>query len=338
MVLTFSDLSVGYRQRFEPAVIASGLDGGVESNSLTCLLGANGSGKSTLIRTIAGLQPSLGGAVSIAGVDPASAPPRQLATVMALVLSQRINSGTMTVTDMVSLGRYPHTGWSGRLSENDRGVVAEALETMAATDMTNRRISELSDGEYQRVAVARALAQKPKLLVLDEPTAHLDIPQRLRLITGLRDLARSHGIGVLMSTHEIDLALRVADHLFVMHEGTMAIGSPESLGMTGVVQRAFPSEGLHFDATEGTFVPNAESSVTVGVTADAASAPWIRRSVMRNGFRPAFGDDAAITVVEDDRGFLVRAAQYERRAGDIEALGDVLSDLRIRYEESDCHD
>jgi iron complex transport system ATP-binding protein len=192
-------LAVGYRSirnlagRSEDRVVLAGLDLELRAGELVCLLGPNGAGKSTLLRTLAGLQSPLSGRILADGEDVRRMPADTRARISAIVLTERLEAGNLTVAALAALGRHPHTGWTGRLREADRQAVRSGLEAAGAWELRARLFDELSDGEKQRVMLARALAQDPAVLLLDEPTAFLDLPRRVETIRILRDLARARG-------------------------------------------------------------------------------------------------------------------------------------------------
>ena len=172
-------LSIGYQpSRKETKVVAENLNATLRAGELVCLLGPNGAGKSTLMRTMAGMQKPLSGRVELSGVNIHDLPARELAKKLSVVLTERISIGAMTAYSLVALGRYPHTNWAGTLSDKDHEVIQWSLQTTGASEFANQQIGELSDGERQRVRVARALAQEPQLMILDEITAFLDLPRR----------------------------------------------------------------------------------------------------------------------------------------------------------------
>jgi iron complex transport system ATP-binding protein len=220
------DLSVGYGTRR----VLEGISANLGRGQFVTLLGPNGAGKTTLLRTLARLLNPVGGAVFLQGKDIAGLTPSQVARSQAVVLTERVNPGLITVSELVSLGRHPHTGFQGKLSSADRQRVVEALEAVKALDLAGRRLGELSDGERQKVMIARALAQDPALIILDEPTMHLDLKHRLEVMNILRRLCRQQGITVLASLHEVDLAARVSDMVALVKEGRITQwGPPEQL-------------------------------------------------------------------------------------------------------------
>ncbi|MGH3665817.1 MAG: ABC transporter ATP-binding protein, partial [Egibacteraceae bacterium] len=244
-VLTSHALAVGYRRRRRAdRVLLSGLELALPAGELTCLLGPNGSGKSTLLRTLAGMQEPLSGEVRLLGDDVGALEPRERARRLSVVLTEPVDTGLMRAADLVALGRYPHTGWGGRLSDDDVAAVRWALRVTGAAPLAARRVLELSDGERQRVLIARALAQQPAVLALDEPVAFVDLPRRVELTQLLRDLARECGLAVLLTTHDLDLALRSADTLWLIDphaepDQRLRTGAPEDLLLAGAVAAAF---------------------------------------------------------------------------------------------------
>ena len=206
------------------------------------------------MRTMAGMQKPLGGEVWLDGVNIHELPARELAKKLSVVLTERISVGVMTSHALVALGRYPHTNWAGALSGKDHEVIQWALQTTGALEFGRRQIGELSDGERQKVMVARALAQEPQLMILDEITALLDLPRRVEIMRMLRDPARKTKRAILLSTHDLDLALRSADRIWLLPKnGGMKIGAPEDLVLSGSFETAFASEGVEFDQQTGSF-------------------------------------------------------------------------------------
>lgn len=239
-LLHLSAVSTGYRQRRTERVVSRDLTLTLPAGQLVMLMGPNGSGKSTLLHTIAGLLPALSGQIHIAGRRLRALRPEETARLISLVLTGRTPSDAMTVVELVRLGRHPYTGLLGGLSPEDHRQVALALEQCHLTDMSTRRVSELSDGERQRVMIARALAQQTPLIILDEPTAHLDLPSRLEVTDMLRTLAHELGKAILVSTHELDLALSSADLIWLMERGgQLTAAEPMDIVRQGHLARAF---------------------------------------------------------------------------------------------------
>ena len=252
--LDLLDLSIGYparrsglRRTGTGRVLAEHLTASARPARLTALLGPNGSGKSTLLRTVCGLQPALAGGIEIEGRDVAHTPPAQLATSVAVVLTERVDPGFLSVREIVALGRTPHLGVSARMTADDHAVVQWALDVTGTAALAGRLGGELSDGQRQRVMTARALAQQPRLLILDEPTSFLDVPSRVELLDLLARLAREQDLAVLVSTHELELALRLADEVWLLPgDGRLVTGPPSTVA--GEIGAAFDRGRLRFDA------------------------------------------------------------------------------------------
>ncbi|MCA9913206.1 MAG: ABC transporter ATP-binding protein, partial [Anaerolineae bacterium] len=274
-ILVTHDLTIGYRAPRKPDVIvAEKLSLMLRSGQLVCLLGPNGAGKSTLMRTIAGMQPPLAGSVSLQGEDIRRLKPRQLATRLSVVLTERPNVGLLNGYALVALGRHPYTDWMGRLSRHDEAVIRWAVEAVGAIDIAERPVMELSDGQRQKLMIARALAQESELILLDEPTAYLDLPRRAEIMQLLRHLAAETGRAILLSTHDLDLALRSADTLWLMSEGQVRVGTPEDMVISGKFEEAFQGEGVHFDRTTGAFSVEHEKGRRIAVHGEGIPHIW----------------------------------------------------------------
>ncbi len=299
MILAAHNLEIGYAARGRRRTVAAGLNIQLGAGELICLLGPNGAGKSTLMRTLAGMQPPLSGVVQLEGEDLHRLEPAALARRVAVVLTERVEAANLTTYELAALGRHPYTDWSGRLAPDDEEKVRVALRAVGAADLAPRPVSELSDGERQRVLIARALAQEPRLILLDEPTAFLDLPRRVEIMRLLRDLAHTSGTAILLSTHDLDLALRTADSLWLLTTGgTLIAGLPEALVLEGAFARTFPD--LEFDALRGTFRIEDAARGSVAVRGVGLAAVWTVRALERIGF--AVREDAALYVDVETRG------------------------------------
>lgn len=284
-ILRTEGLSIGYAPRGGATrVVAAGLELTLHAGEVVCLLGPNGVGKSTLLRTLVGMQPPLAGRVLLDGADIVGLGPRALARRLSVVLTERIEVGQLSAYALVALGRHPHTDWTGRLSPRDEEVARWALEAVGAVGLAQRQVHELSDGERQRVMVARALAQEPLLMVLDEPTAFLDLPRRVEMMRLLRRLARETGRALLLSTHDLDLALRSADALWLMAPGgALHSGAPEDLVLGGAFEATFASDGIGFDRRQGSFQVHPPAQRRVALVGDGLVGVWTARALERAG-------------------------------------------------------
>ena len=282
-ILQTRALGIGYAPRRRPRVeVAADLGVELHAGELVCLLGPNGAGKSTLLRTLAGLQKPLSGEVLLHGRDLHAMGEGERARNLGLVLTERVDTGNLSAYALAALGRYPYTAWDGRLSPEDEEVVRWAMEAVGARELAARGVGELSDGERQKVTIARALAQEPAILLLDEPTAYLDLPRRVEIVQLLRRLAGGGDRAVLLSTHDLDLALRSADRLWLLPPGgPLQTGAPEDLVLSGAFQQTFGD----FDPATGSFRLDPDPEGEVGLEGEGLPARWTARALERAGFR-----------------------------------------------------
>ena len=299
LTLSAHNLNIGYTApRKPPVVVAENLNLALQAGEMVCLIGPNGVGKSTLMRTIAGLQPPLAGDMMLAGTDLTRLRAAERAQRLSLVLTERIDVGMLSAYGLVALGRHPYTNWSGRLTEHDESVVRWALAAVDALALATRQVNELSDGERQKIMIARALAQEPDLMLLDEPTAFLDLPRRVEMMRLLRELAHTTGRAILLSTHDLDLALRSADRIWLMAtDGTLQVGAPEDLVLSGAFADVFQSEGVTFNPHTGSFVVNTQQRGTIALTGSGLPLIWTRRALERAGFSVASNGAAPLAQI-----------------------------------------
>lgn len=271
-MIELKELTIGYAQKNNTKVVASGINATLHSGRLTCLIGANGIGKSTLLRTLSAFQPPLSGEIFIDNESPiplSALTDKQLSRLIGVVLTEKPDVQNMTVFELVGLGRSPYTGFWGRLNEDDKEVVKESLRLVGIESLQDRLIQTLSDGERQKTMIAKALAQQTPVIYLDEPTAFLDYPSKVEMLTLLRHLARETGKTIFLSTHDMELALQIADELWLMTAGTpssdtaespsnnglcqnpkettLIIGTPRELAANGSLSHFIDRPGLHFD-------------------------------------------------------------------------------------------
>lgn len=286
MVLTAQDLTIGYaHSRADKTVIAQDLNLELHAHELVCLVGPNGVGKSTLLRTLTGLQPALGGTLLIQGKPLEKYNNKAIARLVSVVLTAPVQVGAMKVRNLVGLGRFPFTGLFDSRNPEDDAAVQTALEMTGAESLAERFVHELSDGERQRVMIARALAQEPMLLVLDEPTAFLDLPGRVATMQLMRELAHTHGKAVLASTHDLDQAMHLADRMWLMgKDGAILQGAPEDLVLSGAFGTTFAQPNLKFDLETGNFETTQKTEQYVVLQAEGLADIWTSRALRRAGF------------------------------------------------------
>ena len=285
-ILETQDLTIGYLIRKQPPrVVARDISLSLFAEEVVCLIGPNGAGKSTLLRTLCRLQPSIAGKITIEQRNLTSLSSSEIAKCISIVLTEQVNVGQLSVFALVALGRYPYTDWTGTLSQEDRRVIHWALDAVGAIELSTRHVSELSDGERQKVMIARALAQQPHTIILDEPTAFLDLPRRVEMMSLLRRLARETGTAILLSTHDLELSLRTADRLWLLTPGnTIETGAPEDLVLSGKLAQTFQSDGIRFDPQHGSFVLMQEHNGHISLHGNGLCGLWTRKALEREGF------------------------------------------------------
>lgn len=252
-ILKTKDLSIGYASKKERTVVASNINIELHKGALIGLVGGNGIGKSTLLRTLTNVQNALDGDIFINGKNIKQFPALDLAKVMSLVLTEQLMSKNLSVFELVALGRQPYTNWVGNLSENDISIINTAITQTSISDLKHKRCFELSDGQLQKVMIARALAQDTDLMILDEPTTHLDMYHKAYILKLLQKLAKETGKTILFSSHEIDLSIQLCDTLIVMSPNQVVSNTPCNLISKGVFDSLFPKDLIAFDEKTGSF-------------------------------------------------------------------------------------
>lgn len=241
------DLAIGYPSRHGWLSVAAHLEATAPAATLTCLIGRNGMGKSTLLRTVARMQPRLGGDIDIGAKPIDSFTATAFARQLGIVLTKRTDAENLTVGELVALGRAPHTGFWGRLSDDDRQIVDHAMRLVGIESMAHRRANSLSDGEHQKAMIARVLAQATPFILLDEPTAFLDFPGKIELMQLLARLAHEQGKTILLSTHDLETALQTADRLWLLDRRGICQGTPEGLAADGSIGRYIDRDDVRLD-------------------------------------------------------------------------------------------
>lgn len=256
IVLETKNLSIGYTSKKGANVIAEGINIVLEKGQLVSLVGANGIGKSTLLRTLTNVQKPLSGEILINSKSVLDYEPIDLAKQLSLVLTEQIASKNLAVFELVALGRQPYTNWMGNLSQEDIDITNSALTQTNIQALKTKKCFELSDGQLQKVMIARALAQDTDLIILDEPTTHLDMYHKAYILKLLQKLAKDTGKTILFSSHEIDLAIQLCDSIIVMNENEVVSGQPCHLISNGTFNTLFPKDLIAFDENTGTFRVN----------------------------------------------------------------------------------
>jgi iron complex transport system ATP-binding protein len=253
IILNTENLSVGYKTKKKDIVVASNINFELEQGQLIGLVGANGIGKSTLLRTLIKVQPSLTGSIFLNKKNLKETSTIDLAKQLSIVLTEQLTSKNLSVIDLVALGRHPYTNWIGNLTEEDRQKVDEAISLVNISELKDKRCYELSDGQLQKVMISRALAQDTDIIVLDEPTTHLDMYHKAYILKLLQKLTKETGKTILFSSHEIDLAIQLCDTMIVMTNDNIICDQPCNLIEKGVFNSLFPKDMIAFDTKTGSF-------------------------------------------------------------------------------------
>ncbi len=284
--IELKQLSVGYPQAGDkPLEVLGNLNFTAAPGEMVALIGSNGIGKSTLLRTMAAFQPPLAGEVTIAGKNLNLLNPRKIARIMSFVSTEIIRATNLTVFDMVAFGRFPYTNWLGALTEEDKSVVYDAIRKVGIDDLADRPVMHISDGERQRAMIARALAQDTPVIILDEPTAYLDISNKYEIFHLLQILAGERKKTIILSTHDLNIALREVDKLWIVAENGYFEGAPEDAALNGRLNLMFRNEHIGFDSREGEFFFRKKFRAKVKVEGEGLPLVWTLRALNRKGFQ-----------------------------------------------------
>ena len=328
-ILSVANVSIGYKNKNELLSIAENISLEIYKGEMVCLLGPNGGGKSTLIRTLAGMQPALSGVVTIDGDDIHAMNLELLAKKMSVVLTDAVTVPNMKVFDIVALGRYPHTNWFGTLSQTDVEIVRSAMQKVGLQGFDNRDFQQLSDGEKQRAMIAKALAQDTPFIMLDEPTAHLDLPNRIEVMTLLKNLARTTYKSILLSTHELDLALQVSDRIWLMQKNKpIMCGTPEDLVLNGSFEQAFKKQSFDFDISNGLFKINYDYHKKISVSGDSVCTFWTVRALHRHGIAVCDEQQGIPHIVANNNSWMIRTSEGNQQCNSIFELLSALAALK----------
>jgi iron complex transport system ATP-binding protein len=294
-ILSFQSLLIGYRQGNKKKLLLPPLTSGTVRGELISLIGRNGIGKSTLLRTIAGLQLPLGGHVILKDKRLEEYNRYNLATTIGYISTEPVRVSNMKVYDLVSLGRYPYTNWTGKLTGHDHELVSEAITRTGMEYLRNRYINELSDGERQRAMIARVLAQDTEIMVLDEPTAFLDVRSRYEIIHLLHKLSRSKGKTIIFSTHDFQTAVSESDKIWLILEDSFIEGAPEDLILNGSFETLFDASSVKFNSKNASFSFRKELRGTAKVEGQGMGKYWTEKALNRAGFQ-VVSDNTGITI------------------------------------------
>lgn len=253
ILLSTSSLNIGYRERRNVISIAEAINFEITSGELVALIGINGSGKSTLLKTLSGQIPALGGGINIGGQSLDDLHTKNLGAYLSLVLTNEAVSRQLTVFELVALGRHPYTNWLGQMNDEDIIKVNKALNQVDLIQKKDKLCDSLSDGQFQKVLIARALAQDTPLILMDEPTTHLDMFHKAYVLQLLKSIVKTSQKSILFASHEINLALQLCDKIILIDQQKVIFGSPSELIQKKAFSSLFPSDFIVFDEVSKTF-------------------------------------------------------------------------------------
>ncbi len=303
-ILETHDMAVGFVQGGKCVTLLKSLNLRLEQGALVALLGRNGAGKSTLIRAITCDNAPIEGSVEIDGIASSSITKHQLSKLVALVATERIMGGAFTISELVGLGRQPHTGFFGRLSKHDKDVVNQCLEAVGIAHKAQQHVASLSDGERQKAMIAKALAQETPIIVLDEPTAFLDVASRIETMQLLHKLAHEQNKAVLLSSHDISQSLLLADELWVItNDHEVITGSTEQVVMSGAMDRVFEDKSIFFNGNLCDYEAYLPAVATVRLSCeDHNLARSMTNALLRNGI--AVNETSEVIIKVEDVGHI----------------------------------
>jgi iron complex transport system ATP-binding protein len=279
-------LSVGYKQPGEaPLEVLKNINFTAAPGEMVALVGSNGIGKSTLLRTLAAFQPWFAGDIQISGQGLKTLNPKEIARIMSFVSTENIRVPNLSVFDLVAYGRFPYTNWIGMLAGEDKTMVYEAIEKVGLVGFEQRSVMQISDGERQRAMIARALAQDTPVIILDEPTAYLDVSNKYEIFHLLQVLAVEKNKTIVLSTHDLNIALREVDKLWIVTDSGNYQGAPEDAVLQGWLNQMFRNEHVVFDEKEGEFFFKKDFRAKVKVEGEGLPLIWTLRALNRKGYQ-----------------------------------------------------
>ncbi len=250
ILLQAKELFIGYDN-----AIVEDINVSLPKGELVCLVGANGSGKSTLLKTLIGFEPPLSGKILFQDQELSLLPSKQKAKTISIALTGNNFNSDITVKEFVTLGRHAHTNLLGKLNKEDLEIIDQSIQSVGIDELKNKSINQISDGEKQKATIARSLAQKTPIIILDEPTSFLDITSKFDLLSLLKTLAKEEQKSIILTTHDLELALKLADAVWLIHDKNLQSGSPEQMVQSGLINKAFDSKTITFDQNSTSFRP-----------------------------------------------------------------------------------
>jgi iron complex transport system ATP-binding protein len=284
IILSLDSLKIGYGSGKNENVLLPPLVAGAKRGELIAVIGRNGIGKSTLLRTLTGLQQPLGGDITIGGKNIREYSRMELAQNVGYISTEIIKVNNMSVYDLVALGRYPHTNWTGKIEADDHDVIMDALEKTSMVSFGRKFVSELSDGERQKAMIARILAQDTGIMIMDEPTAFLDVASKYEILHLMRMLSGNGHKTIIFSTHDLQMAISQSDKVWLILDNKMIEGAPEDLMIAGAFDHLFNSSTVLFNSEDGTFSFRSDTRGSIFIEGQGKYRHWTEKAINRAGF------------------------------------------------------
>jgi iron complex transport system ATP-binding protein len=289
-ILTIDSLRIGYNPGRDESILLPPLTASARRGELIAVIGRNGIGKSTLLRTLAGLQPSLGGEICYDSRSIKDYSKKDLAGIVGYISTEIVRVSNMRVYDLVALGRYPYTNWFGKIDERNDDIIIDAIEKTGMSELSGRFITELSDGERQKAMIARILAQDTGIMVMDEPTAFLDIGSKFEILHLMHILSQKNGKTIIFSTHDFNAAMSQADKIWLIMDNMLLEGAPEDLMLSGAFDHLFDSSAIRFNSENGTYTFKADSRGEINVSGEGIFFHYTKKAINRAGFSVTVSD------------------------------------------------
>lgn len=326
-ILQTRELCIGYRKGGKSNSVLDNINISLYPGELVCIIGANGMGKSTLLRTLAGTQRPLSGSVLINDTSVSKFKASQLSRLIGLVYTDRTQAGGLTVNELVSLGRQPHTGFLGHLSTYDKEIVSNAMQNTGIYRKSHSFIAELSDGERQKAMIAKALAQETPVIMLDEPTAFLDVASKIETMNLLHKLAHDNNKAIILSSHDISQALLLADKLLVMTcDGKIQQGVTEDVILSGALNNMFGNENIKFNLLGGDFYSTATYKKKAVVKGESEYlVHWCKNALKRNGIEIIENDNSENIIRIESANRII--AEFDGKTYDNTSIGELIRNI-----------
>lgn len=298
-MLSMKSLEIGFGTVKRKTALLPPLNASAGRGELVSVIGQNGIGKSTMLRTIAGIQKPLSGEIMYGEIPVNSS--SALAGLVSYISTETVKVSNMNVYDLVSLGRYPHTGWLGSMTDTDRRIILDAMEKTSVSSFARRYVAELSDGERQKAMIARVLAQDTPVMLMDEPTAFLDVRSKFEILHLLFDLTRKEHKTIIFTTHDLDLAARHADRIWLILPAGLFEGAPEDLMLKGLFDDLFKSSNVKFSAADGSYSISSEKKGEMFVEGSGKRFHWTARALKRIGYSVSLRKTDPYIRLSEDR-------------------------------------